>query len=296
MRFRTWLLLACLFPLTAAAQNGQPTPNCKECDHWNGAQKPFQVYGNTYYVGVAALSSILVTSDQGDILIDGDLNESAPQIAAHIQALGFKLHDIKLIMNSHAHYDHAGGIAQLQRLTRARVLVSPWSAGVLKRGTSPKDDPQFGILNPIAPVARVGTIHDGETVHVGPLALTAHFTPGHTRGGTSWAWQSCEKGRCLNIVYADSLSTAAGPDFHFSANKTYPDVLKDFDSSFATVSALPCDILLTPHPDVSHTMDRLAERDQGEADAFVNPEACRQFVASARDAMQKRVAEEKAGK
>jgi len=296
MRMRFWPALLFLFPLAAAAQNGEPTPHCVDCAKWNAPQKPFRVYGNTYYVGMAGLSSILVTSDKGDILIDGDLNESAPQIAAHIEALGFHIRNVKLILNSHAHYDHAGGISQLQRLSGAPVKASPWSAGVFTHGQSPGDDPQYGILPPIAKIARVSTLHDGQTVHVGPLALTAHFTPGHTPGGTSWTWRSCENNRCLNMVYADSLSTAAAPDFRFSDSKSYPAVLKDFDRSFAIVGAWPCDILLTPHPDISKTMDRLARRDKGEADAFVDGAACRKLAEDSRTAMEKHVAKETAGK
>ena len=295
MMKRTLTCLFFLLPMAAAAQNGEPTPDCKDCATWNVAQKPFRVYGNTYYVGMGALSSILVTSDQGDILIDGDLNESAPQIADHIKALGFKPSDVKLILNSHAHYDHAGGIAQLQRLTGAAVKVSPWSARVFTTGLTQKDDPQYdGTLKPIAKVAHVSTLEDGETVHVGPLRLTAHFTPGHTGGGTTWTWASCEAGRCLNMVYADSLSTASAPDFKFSDNKSDPGVLGQFDKSWALVAGLPCDILLTPHPDVSKTMERLARRDAGEKDAFVDSAACRDFVDQSRSDMQKHLAKEKA--
>jgi len=296
MRFLYRAALVFLFLAPAAALalgKGEPTPDCKDCGHWNVPQKPFRVYGNTYYVGTAELSSILITSDGGDILIDGDLNESAPQIADNIKALGFRLSDVKLILNSHAHYDHAGGIAQLQRMTGAAVKASPWSAKLFANGEPGKDDQQYGILQPIARIAHAGTLHDGETVHVGSLALTAHFTPGHTGGGTSWTWQSCEAGRCLNMAYVDSLSTAAAPGFRFSDHQ---DLLRTFDKSFDAVAGLPCDILLTPHPDVSKTMDRFARREKGEADAFVDSAAWHNVADSFRAGMQKRLAQEKAEK
>ena len=293
MKMRVWLALLFLFPAAAAAQNGEPTPNCADCAKWNAPQKPFRVYGNTYYVGMGALSSILVTSDKRDILIDGDLNESASQIAAHIEALGRKLSDVKLILNSHAHYDHAGGIAQLKRLTGAQVIVSPWSAKLFATGLPGRDDQQFGILHPIAKIAPFGVLQDSQTVHVGPLALTAHFTPGHTPGGTTWTWQSCEGSRCLNMVYVDSLSTAAAPKYRFS---DHHQLLASFNKSFAVVAALPCDILLTPHPDISKTMDRLARRDKGEADAFVDSTACRKLAEDSRAGLQRRLAKEGAGK
>ena len=111
---------------TAGLGNGQP---CTECAAWNEPQSPFRVYGNTYYVGTHGLSSLLVTSDAGHVLMDGDLPESVPQIVDHIRKLGFRIEDVKLIVNSHVHFDHAGGIAELQRLSGARVVASEWRSG-----------------------------------------------------------------------------------------------------------------------------------------------------------------------
>jgi metallo-beta-lactamase class B len=281
--------------LTAIATQAHAAPSCSECAEWNVSQKPFQVYGNTYYVGVHGLSSILITSPEGHILIDGDLAESAPKIAANIQTLGFRIKDVKLILNSHIHYDHAGGLAELQKLSGAPVAASPSSAAVLKSGKSGPDDPQFGILTPIKPVAKIKVIHDGETLHVGPLALTAHFTPGHTRGGTSWTWQSCDQERCLNLAYVDSLSAISAPGFRFSSNTTYPQVRTDFQKSFATVAALPCDILLTPHPGASDLFERLEKRDQGDTNAFIDRGMCKQLAQGAQASFDKRLAQESGG-
>ncbi|HEY8054670.1 MAG TPA: subclass B3 metallo-beta-lactamase [Terriglobales bacterium] len=246
----------------AAQQPG--AAKCSQCAQWNGAQKPFRVYGNTWYVGPQWLSSILITSPEGDVLIDGDLAESAAAIAGHIRELGFRPADVKLILNSHVHYDHAGGIAALQKLTGARVAASPWSAAVLSSGQPGRDDPQFGILPPIAPVPAVEEIHDGETLRVGDVAITAHFTPGHTPGGTSWTWRSCEGARCLNLVYADSLTAAAAPGYKYSE---HPELLAGFERSFAWLRQVRCDILLTPHlgphpqrnPEACHA---LADKDE----------------------------------
>ena len=121
--------------------------SCSSCAVWNKPQRPFRIYGNTYYVGTHGLSSVLIASEGGHVLIDGALQESAPLIAANIRALGFRIEDVKLIVTSHAHFDHAGGVAELQRLSGARVAASPWSADALKRAV-PRDDPQFGILRP----------------------------------------------------------------------------------------------------------------------------------------------------
>jgi len=135
-------------------------------------------------------------------------------------------------------------------------------------------------------------IRNDETLRVGPLEITAHLTPGHTRGGTSWSWNSCEKTRCLDIAYVDSLAAVSSGTFRFTRNVTYPNVLEDFEQSFATVSALPCDILLTPHPEASGLWSRLARRDQGQADALVDTAACRHLADAARQRLEDRVAKE----
>jgi metallo-beta-lactamase class B len=205
--------------LLATAQAQIPV-NCTQCAQWNEPQQPFQVYGNTYYVGTHGLSSILITSPQGHVLIDGDMQESAPLIAANIKSLGFRIEDVKLILNSHVHFDHAGGIAGLHELSGAQVAGSPFTARALESGHSGPDDPQFESLPPIQKVANVKVLKDGEVLKAGPLALTAHFTPGHTPGGTTWTWQSCEKERCLNIVYADSLTAVSSANFRFSSSPT----------------------------------------------------------------------------
>ena len=280
----------------AAVTHGDPPAACDDCAAWNADQKPFRVFGNTYYVGVRGLSSILITSDQGHVLIDGDLPESAPKIAASVRELGFRIEDVKLILNSHVHFDHAGGIAELQRLSGATVAASPASARVLKRGRSGRDDPQFGSLRGIAPVANVRIVNGAETLRVGPLELTAHPTPGHTPGGTTWTWKSCENERCLNVVYADSLTPVSAQGFLFTRNTTYPNALIDFEISFRTLDGLACDILLTPHPEASDLWTRLVRRDEGgETDALVDASACRHLADRARRQLKARVASEQGG-
>lgn len=281
MRIMLLALLICVIPL---AGQKQPIP-CKTCAVWNEPQKPFRIYGNTYYVGTHGLSSILIDSPSGAILIDGALAESAAQIRDHIQLLGFRIQDVKLIVTSHVHFDHAGGVAELQKLSRARVAASPWSAGVMRKGAVPRDDPQFGILRPIAAVAKVDVIHDGEVLRVGDLSITAHFTPGHTPGGTSWSWRSCENGRCLEMVYADSLTPVSADHFYFSKRK-HDAHGEDFERSFAFLETAPCDILITAHPDVSGFWERFAKHD------FAAPKACKALAESARASLQQRLRSE----
>jgi len=287
----SWWVLS-LLTAAAVARDGESSAGCKDCAAWNTTQAPFRIYGNTYYVGVHGLSAILITSDRGHILIDGGLPQSAPRIAASIRELGFRVEDVKLILNSHVHYDHAGGIAQLQKLSGAEVAASASSAKALQSGHAGPDDPQFGHLPAFTRVNRVHVIQDREALRVGPLQVTAYSTPGHTAGGTSWSWRSCERARCLDIAYVDSLTAVSGDKFLFTRNATYPNVLEDFEHSFAAVSALPCDILLTPHPEASGLWQRLARRDQGEADALVDTTACRHLAEAARKRLEDRVAQE----
>ena len=278
MRTRLALLaFALLLPHRATAQRDPD---------WIAPQQPFRIYGNTYYVGTHGLASILVTSPSGHILIDATLAKNAPAIMEHIRALGFRVEDVKLILNSHAHYDHAAGTAAIQRASGAAVAASAWSASVMEHGSTAKDDPQFGLVLDYPPVQTVRVFKDGDTLRVGPLALTAHLTPGHTPGGTSWSWESCEADKCLEIVYADSQTPVSAKGFLFSKS----DAPAQFQRSYAALEQLRCDILVTPHPGVSAFFDRVAGK------TLVDPQACRRYVTSAREALAKRLERERAPK
>lgn len=250
---------------------------------WNAPQLPFKLHGNTYYVGPHGLSAILITSDTGHILIDGALPESAEVIADNINALGFNPEDVRLILNSHAHYDHAGGIAELQRLANARVMASLPSIVDLLTGAPSPDDPQSAAAERYPRLTQAAPLRDGQQVTVGPLKLTAHFTPGHTPGGTSWTWDSCEGAVCRQMVYADSLTAVSSPGFKFSADA---GLVAAFKKSIATVAALPCDILITPHPDASGLWQRMAKKD------FLDKDACRRYAETAGKALDQRLAAE----
>src|SRR5256885_10687107 len=176
-----------LFSVLALAASGRPplvaaaASVCDSCAAWNADREPFRFFGNPSYVGVAGLSSVLITSNAGHVLIDGALPQSAPLIDAHIRALGFRTEDVKLILNSHAHFDHAGGIRALQRASGATVAASARGAEALERGGPVADDPQAGLGGGLAfPPAKGGSVvKDGQTLHVGPLAVTNDLTPGH---------------------------------------------------------------------------------------------------------------------
>lgn len=270
--------------VTQAASPLRPDPPiaCDSCAEWNRHKEPVRVFGNTYDVGVAGLGAILITSDQGHILLDAGLTQSAPLIDASIRTLGFRTEDIRLIVNSHAHYDHAAGIAAIQRVSGATVAASAAGAKALMRGLPAPDDPQIGFgekENAFPAIANVRSVTDGEVLRVGDLALTAHLTPGHTPGSTSWTWRSCEGTQCKDIVYADSLNALAGPGFRFTGDKTHPSLVESFRRSIAVVADLPCDVLLTVHP------------------VFARGQTCRSYAAAAGKRLDAQIAEEqRAGK
>ena len=294
IKLRCYVLFCLLVLLAGSSLAQSPAVHCAECPEWNREQTPFRIFGNTYYVGPHGLSSVLITSAAGHVLIDGALPQSAEQIVANIRALGFHIEDVKLIVNSHVHFDHAGGIAELQRLSGARVVASEWSAAVMKHGGMGRGDPQFGAVAGIAPIKNVAVLHDGERFTVGGIEVTAHLTPGHTPGGTSWTWKSCEHEVCHDIVFADSLTPVSADGFRFSDSREYPQALADFEKSFAFLEATKCDILITTHPDMSGLWDRVEARGKGAAiDPMVNPGACRDLAQTARERLKQRLAEER---
>ena len=261
---------------SAAAQGTTTTAidtSCSSCAEWNRPHGPVQVFGNTWYVGTDGLTALLVTSAEGHVLIDGALPESAPQILANITAAGFRLRDVKVILNSHAHFDHAGGLSALQQATGAPVVASPRSAPWIRAGTPQPDDPQFGTIRGYPPVRTVREIADGDTVRVGPVQLVMTLTPGHTPGGTTWRWRSCDGARCLWLVYADSFTPLAAPAFRYTTNRAYADGPTDFPRSMERWRTMPCDLLITPHPMGSNLWARM----QGSA-PLVDSGACRDYA------------------
>ena len=294
---RTCLMSLWFSIVAPLAVGGELVPDapirCDACEGWNTPHEPFRVFGDTFYVGTAQLASILVVTDGGLVLIDGALPQSAPGIAAHLATLGYKLEDVKLILNSHTHNDHAGGLAALQRASGAVVAASPRSAAALRDGQPTPDDPQFEVPNAaFPPLANVREIVDGERLTVGNTAFTAHFTPGHTPGSTTWTWTACEAKRCLAVVYADSLNAVSADGFRFTDGGARPSLAESFRRSIDAVSQLPCDILLAPHPGFAQLEQKFERSKRGENDAFVDPAGCRTYAAGASLRLEKRLSEE----
>lgn len=259
---------------------------------WSEPQAPYRIHGNTWYVGSRGLSSILVTSEAGHVLIDVPLAANAARIEANVRALGFRVEDIRVILNSHAHFDHAGGIARLARDSGAEVRASVAGARALRSGGDDPDDPQRGSADRFDAVEVAATFDDGEVVRVGELALTAHLTPGHTPGSTSWSWRSCEPSGCLDLVYADSLTALGSGDYRYS-DPAHPERLAGFRRGLDAIADLPCDILVTPHPEASGFDRRVARREAGEPAALVDREACRRYSTEAARRLDERIERER---
>jgi metallo-beta-lactamase class B len=261
---------------------------CKDWDDYDKPAPPVRIHGTTYLVGSCGISSILIVGDHGDILIDGGTVADAGIIAGNIHDLGYRVQDVKLILTSHEHFDHVGGIAQLQRMSGATVVTSAPAAGVLASGQPSRDDPQFGLVKSF-PAVEVGRIvGDGDEVRLGNLMLTAMTTPGHTPGALSWRWVGCDGGVCLTIVYADSLSPVSNETYRFSDHPAY---LRSYRASIAKIAASPCDILLTPHPSASGMPKRFAL-----GKPLLDEGACRSYAESLTKRLDERLAKEAGAK
>jgi metallo-beta-lactamase class B len=252
----------------AAAQYAPANPE------WNRQIEPFRIVGNLYYVGAADVSSYLIATPAGLILVDTGYRETVPIIEANVAKLGFHLADIHLLLTAHAHFDHVGGVAEIKARTKARVLASPGDAPLLERGG--KDDFSFGDRYPYQPVKPDALLRDGEQVGLGGVMLTPHFTPGHTKGATSWTMTIREGDRDYHVVIVSSLST---PDYRLPDNPKYPTIMQDFASTFATLRALPCDIFLTEHSWDFDLPGKIQRRAADPAhNPFVDPEGYRRFL------------------
>jgi len=261
---------------------------CDGSDDWTKPAPPVRIHANTYLVGTCGISSILVVGSDGDILIDGGPEQAADLIADNIRSLGFRVEDIRFIVNSHEHLDHVGGIARLQRLSGATVIASAAARTTLMSGVPAADDPQHDTLGPFPAVTVGRVIADGGEVRLGNLMLTAMTTPGHTPGAMSWRWVSCDGGVCRTIVYADSLSPVSSPNYRFTDHPAY---LAAYRASIAKVAASPCEILLTPHPSASRMPERLAL-----GKPLLDTDACRNYAAALSRNLDERLAKEASGK
>lgn len=231
----------------AAAQPEHPwAQQCEDWDEWDKPGPAFTILGNTHYVGTCGIAAILITSDQGHVLIDSGTEAGAELVLANIRKLGFDPADVKLLLNSHEHFDHVGGMAGIQEATGAPLVTSPIAAETMRTGEDHPEDPQFGLHEPMRPVGNVLTSTDPKAQFLlNRFGMWPIFTPGHTPGAMSWTWRTCEGDECRTVVYADSMSAVSSDDYRFSDHQDY---LVRFLGSLNRIRNAPCDILLTPHP------------------------------------------------
>jgi metallo-beta-lactamase class B len=276
------LALALAFGAPASALKAQPAatsaadPFGQTRLDWNKPHRPFNVIGNIYYVGAAGVSAFLIRTPAGAILTDGGLPESAPLIERNIRALGVKLSDIKILLNSHAHFDHAGGLAELKRATGAKLYASAADKPFLESGRI-----TFGpsTVDPFPPVKVDHVVADGETVSLGGVTLTAHLTPGHTPGCTSWTMPVTAAGHTYRVMFFCSISVAGNP---LTGSKAYPGIAQDYRSSFAKLRDMEVDVFLAPHGAQFGMDAKLARMKEGSPNPFVDPEEFHHYLAAAR--------------
>lgn len=275
------------FPPTATqAQQRALAAACAGRDGWADPAPPARLFGNSYYVGTCGITVLLVTGPEGHILIDGAVDAAVPSILANVRALGFDPRDIRTLVGTHEHIDHMGGFAALKAATGARLLVREPARAVVESGQVARDDPQYGIIDAMIPVAVDGVIADGDVVRVGPLALTAVATPGHTDGGTSWHWRSCEGTRCIGLAFLDSLTAVSRDDYRFS---DHPDRVARLRTTLARVRSIPGDVFVTAHPGFANMFERLAGREP-----LIDRDAGRRLVHQMRRRLDDRLAKEAA--
>ena len=268
----------------ARAQGAALATACTGRDGWSDAAPPARIFGNSYYVGTCGISVLLVTSPQGHVLIDGATAEAVPSILANIRALGFDPRDVKTIIGSHEHIDHMGGFAALKAATGAMVFVREPARAALTTGRADADDPQVGLLPDMVPVSVDHVVADNQIMRVGDLELTVVATPGHTSGGTSWTWRSCEGPNCATFAYIDSMTPVSRDGYRFT---DHPERVEPFRETFTRVSRLPCDILVTPHPGFSNLFERLRG-----TEPLIDRDACRRLVGAMRVRLDARLASE----
>jgi len=268
---------------SAASAFGQVT-----LDHlsWNEPVEPFHIMDNLYYVGANEITAFLFVTDDGHILLDGGFEETAPLIEASIEKLGFKLTDVKILLNSHAHFDHCGGLKALKEKTGASLLVMQGDVEAVESGGASTNDPF-----PFPPVKVDGELKHGAKVKLGPTTLMAHRTPGHTRGCTTWSTQLNDGDSSYNVVFVGSPNVL--PEMKLLNNESYPDIVTDFRLGFDRMAALPCDIMLGAHGSYFVLEEKIEVlKSNPTTNPFIEPDRYAKFVERKRQIFEERLAED----
>jgi len=261
---------------------------------WTERTPPYLILDGIYYVGTVDLGSYLVTSPAGHILIDTGVEQNATSISESVRSLGFNLKDVRIILTTQAHFDHVGAMARIKELTGARVLASAGDAPLLEQGG--KGDYLFGPEFYFRPVHVDAIVKDGEVVRLGGRALVAHLTPGHTQGTTTWTLDAHDKlGRVRHVMFMGSTTVNDGAKL--VDNEKYPSIANDYQLTFMTLKALPCDVFLTAHASVFRGPNKAAAAAAGKGeDAFVDPTGCRDVIERSKAAFDEKLAAQRAGR
>jgi metallo-beta-lactamase class B len=259
---------------------------------WTEPFPPFKIADNLYYVGSKGLASYLVTTPQGNIVINSSLEASVPLIQASVEKLGFKFGDTKILLISHAHWDHDAGSAAIRKLTGAQYMVMDADVPVVESGGT--TDFQYGKTPgnqyPAAKVDRV--LHDGDAVRLGGVTLIAHKTPGHTKGCTTWTMKATDRGKTYDVVIVGSPNVNEG--YKLVNNALYPQIAQDYETTFRVLKSLPCDIFLGAHGDYYGMPAKYARLNAGGANPFVDPDGYKAYVAEREQAFRAELAKQSA--
>jgi len=250
---------------------------------WNEPIEPFRVAGSLYYVGPKDITSLLVVTPAGHVLIDAGLEESAPIVVANIRQIGFRVEDVKILLSTHAHVDHAGGLARLKAVSGAKLYAGAADVELLERGG--RGDFAFGDTLPFPAVKADVAVRDGDEVALGGVRFRAIATPGHTKGCTSWAFTIDDGGVARRVVM---IGGTTAPGYRLVDNAAYPGIVQDFEATFRTLRSLEADIVFEGH---GFAFDLEARR-QGKR-PFVDPAALKESVDKAEGAFRKALADQR---
>jgi metallo-beta-lactamase class B len=285
---KVWRILAGAFAaalLMASPLRAQFSPD------WTEPFPPFRIAGNLYYVGSKGLANYLITTPQGHILINSDLEASVPLIRASVEKLGFKFSDIRILLLSHAHWDHDAGSAAIKAITGAKYMVMDADVPVVESGG--KADFQYGnkaeLLYPPAKVDRV--LHDGDEVKLGGVALVAHLTPGHTKGCTTWTMKVGEEGKIYDVVIIGSPNV--NPGYKLVGNSSYPEIASDYERTFRVLKSLPVDIFLGAHGDYFDLQTKYPRLKAGAVNPFIDAAGYKSYVSDREEAFRTELAKQK---
>lgn len=246
----------------------------KATAEWNRRVRPFRIIGNIYYVGASGVSSFLITTPKGHILLDSGFAETVPLITEGVKQLGFKIEDVKILINSHAHYDHAAGLAELKRLTGGQLILSEPDASLVANGG--KGDFQWGDTLTYEPAKADHILQDEERVELGGVTMLARVTPGHTMGCTTWLTRVTDDGKEYDVVFVGSTTA---PNYTLVDNPRYPNIVKDFEYTFRLLRSLPCDVFLGPHGTFFNLEEKAERLARGQKpNPFIEDNSYRMFL------------------